>query len=68
MEQWQIALRRQFAQKQNFRLKYISDEPIFSEFTFTNPETGGEYRVAVRGQRLGDNYCSCPDFAVSLSS
>ncbi|MDT8301575.1 MAG: DEAD/DEAH box helicase [Sedimentisphaerales bacterium] len=65
LEQWQIALRKQFAQKQNFRLKNIGNEPIFSEFTVTNPETGGEYRVAIRGQRIGDNYCSCPDFAVN---
>ena len=65
LEQWQIALRKQFAQKQNFRLKNIGDEPIFSEFIVTNPQTGGEYRVAIRGQRIGDNYCSCPDFAVN---
>ena len=65
LEQWQIALRKQFAQKQNFRLKNIGDEPIFSEFTVINPETGGEYRIAIRGQRIGDNYCSCPDFAVN---
>ncbi len=65
LEQWQIALRKQFAQKQNFRLKNMGDEPIFSEFTVTNPETGGEYRVAIRGQRIGDNYCSCPDFAIN---
>jgi len=65
LEQWQIALRKQFAQKQNFRLKNIGGEPIFSEFIVTNPETGGEYRVAIRGQKIGDNYCSCPDFAVN---
>ncbi|MBN1806751.1 MAG: DEAD/DEAH box helicase [Sedimentisphaerales bacterium] len=65
LEQWQIALRKQFAQKQNFRLKNIGDKPIFSEFCVTNPQTGGEYRVAIRGQRIGDNYCSCPDFAVN---
>jgi len=65
LEQWQIALRKQFAQKQIFRLKNVGDEPIFSEFTVTNPETGGKYRVAIRGQRIGDNYCSCPDFAVN---
>jgi len=65
LEQWQIALRKQFAQKQNFRLKNIGDEPIFSEFTVTNPQTDGEYRIAIRGQRIGDNYCSCPDFAVN---
>jgi len=65
LEQWQIALRRQFAQKQNFRLKNVGSEPVFSEFTVTNPQTKGEYRVAIRGQGLGDNYCSCPDFAVN---
>jgi superfamily II DNA or RNA helicase len=65
LEQWQIALRKQFAQKQNFRLINIGNEPIFSEFAVTNPQTGGEYRVAIRGQRIGDNYCSCPDFAVN---
>ena len=65
LEQWQIALRKQFSEKQNFRLKNIGDEPIFSEFIVTNPQTGGEYRVAIRGQRIGNNYCSCPDFAVN---
>ena len=65
LEQWQIALRKQFAQKQNFRLRNIGDEPIFSEFMVTNPQTGSEYRVAIRGQRIGDNYCSCPDFAIN---
>ncbi|OHB63470.1 MAG: hypothetical protein A2Y77_00820 [Planctomycetes bacterium RBG_13_62_9] len=65
LEQWQIALRRQFAEKQHFRLTNIGDEPIFSEFLVKNPQTGGEYRVAIRGQGLGDNYCSCRDFAVN---
>ena len=65
LEQWQIALRKQFAEKQNFRLKNIGDEPVFSEFIVTNPQTDREYRVAIRGERIGDNYCSCPDFAVN---
>ena len=65
LEQWQIALRKQFAPKQNFRLTNVGEEPVFSEFTVANPQTGGEYRVAIRGLGLGDNYCSCPDFAVN---
>ncbi|MCX5644978.1 MAG: DEAD/DEAH box helicase [Phycisphaerae bacterium] len=65
LEQWQIALRKQFARKQSFRLTNVGDEPVFSEFTVANPQTGGEYRVAIRGLGLGDNYCSCPDFAVN---
>jgi superfamily II DNA or RNA helicase len=65
LEQWQIALRKQFAQMQRFRVRNIGAEPVFSEFAVTNPETGGEYRVAIRGDGIGDNYCSCPDFAVN---
>ena len=65
LEAWQVALRRQFAQEQKFRVKNIGAEPIFSEFHVTNPQTGKTYRVAIRGERLGDNYCSCPDFATN---
>jgi hypothetical protein len=65
LEAWQIALRRQFAQEQKFRVKNIGAEPIFSEFHVTNPASGKAYRVAIRGERLGDNYCSCPDFATN---
>ena len=66
LQQWQIALRKQFSSKQNLRLKNIGNEPVFSEFTVTNPQTKREYRVAIRGQNCGDNYCSCPDFSVNM--
>ena len=65
LETWQIALRRDFGRAQRFRLENLSTEPIFSEFTVTNPTTQGSYRVAIRGHNPGDNYCSCPDFAVN---
>ncbi len=65
LEQWQIALRRQIAEKQSFTFKNIGDEPFFSEYRVTNPETQNQYRVAIRGTDLGDNFCSCPDFAVN---
>jgi len=65
LEQWQVALRKQFAQKQDLRVTNVGDEPIFSEFRVVNPQTDGQYRVAIRGEGLGDNYCSCPDFAVN---
>ena len=38
LEQWQVALRKQFGAEQNFKLKNTGDEPIFSEFEVTNPE------------------------------
>jgi len=65
LDEWQVALRREFGREQNFRLKNVGDDPIFSEFEVTNPETGRTYRVAIRGAGLGENFCSCPDFAVN---
>ena len=65
LEQWQVLLRRQFGQAQNFKLKNIGQHPIFSEFIVTNPTTERSYRVAIRSERLGDNFCSCPDFSVN---
>lgn len=40
-------------------------QPIFSDFSITNPASGRTYRVAIRGDRPGDNYCSCPDFRIN---
>ncbi len=65
LEAWQTALRRDFGRAQRFLLQNTGAEPVFSEFTVTNPQTKGAYRVAIRGRNPGDNYCSCPDFAVN---
>jgi superfamily II DNA or RNA helicase len=65
LEQWQIALRREFGRQQNFRLKNVGGEAVFSEFDVTNPQTRRTYRVAIRGEGLGENYCSCPDFTTN---
>ncbi len=65
LEDWQVALRRDFGRAQRFRLKNLGDEPVFSEFEVANPETKRAYRVAIRGAALGENYCSCPDYAVN---
>jgi superfamily II DNA or RNA helicase len=62
LEQWQIALRRQYGREQKFDLRNRGTDPVFSDFEITNPASGGVYRVAIRGQELGDNFCSCPDF------
>jgi len=65
LDAWQVALRKQYAGESSFKLKNIGAEPIFSEFEVTNPETRRTYRVAIRGEGLGVNYCSCPDYAVN---
>jgi superfamily II DNA or RNA helicase len=65
LDEWQVALRRQFAGEQKFRVKNLGSDPLFSEFEVTNPASGGTYRVAIRGSALGENYCSCPDYSVN---
>ncbi|MCX7048804.1 MAG: DEAD/DEAH box helicase [Candidatus Sumerlaeota bacterium] len=65
LEQWQTALRHEFGREQQFNLKNIGSEPVFSEYVVTNPETKMDYRVAIRGRAPGMNYCSCRDYAVN---
>ncbi|HEY3324019.1 MAG TPA: DEAD/DEAH box helicase [Planctomycetota bacterium] len=65
LEEWQVALRREFGRDQKFRLKNTGDHPLFSEFQLFNPATERTYRVVIRSNRLGDNFCSCPDFSVN---
>jgi superfamily II DNA or RNA helicase len=65
LQQWQVALRKEFGGTQNFRLKNTGEEPVFSEYSVFNPQTKRQYRVAIRGENCGDNFCSCPDFAVN---
>jgi SNF2 family DNA or RNA helicase len=45
-----------------FELENIGVESIFSEFRINNPQSKSSYRVAIRGLRPGDNFCSCPDY------
>jgi superfamily II DNA or RNA helicase len=65
VQDWQTQLRRQFGREQAFSLENLGREPIFSEFAVWNPQSGGRYRVIVRGNGLGENYCACPDFATN---
>lgn len=63
--EWQRALRRQFGREQAFLLDNLGSEPVFSEFRVGNPQSKSRYRVAIRGQQAGDNYCGCPDYATN---
>ncbi|MFQ5491049.1 MAG: DEAD/DEAH box helicase [Phycisphaerae bacterium] len=63
--EWQTELRRQFGREQPLRIRNLGADPVFSEFAVTNPETQRTYRVVIRGQKPGVNYCSCPDYAVN---
>lgn len=65
VEDWQAALRQEFGREQSFKVKNLGGEPVYSEFAVTNPESGRTYRVGIRGEDRGVNFCSCPDFAVN---
>ena len=65
LEQWQVALRKQFALEQNFDVENIGNHPVFSDFNVHNNKSNRTYKVAIRDERKGLNFCSCPDFKVS---
>jgi superfamily II DNA or RNA helicase len=65
LEEWQRLLRKQFGEQQPFVLENTGNHPVFSDFSLTNPQSGRTYRIAIRGDRPGDNFCSCPDFRIN---
>ncbi len=64
-EEWQRTLRQQFGKEQHFGLENLGTEAVFSDFAVTNPASKRRYRVAIRGEGLGENFCACPDFATN---
>ncbi len=65
LHQWQTELRRQFAREAPLEVRNLGGEPVFSEFAVTNPASQRTYRVAIRGEGPGINFCACPDYAVN---
>src|SRR5438067_10763057 len=57
-----IDIRRQRARAGHFRIENLGKNRVFSDYRVTNPESGGQYEVHVRGFEVGDNACTCPDF------
>lgn len=66
MEQWQIALRKQFAEKSVFCIEPFDKSQRHSgDYRVSNPQSKHIYKVAFRGIDSEWNYCSCPDFKTS---
>lgn len=61
-KEWQIALRRQFVDKMNYSVLNTGDHAIFSDFNVQNNDTNKSYRVAIRSEDIGTNFCTCLDF------
>jgi SNF2 family DNA or RNA helicase len=58
----QIDIRRQRAKAAKFQIENLGKKRVFSDYRVTNPESGGQYTVSVKGFDVGDNGCTCPDF------
>ena len=65
VDEWQAALRKQFAAEQDFEIKNIGDHPVFSDFEVFNPASEKIYKVSIRDNKQSHNFCSCPDFKVN---
>lgn len=65
LEQWQIALRRQAAQKERFTIRELNDKAFPGYYEVYNTVSHNEYRVVYRGKESPWNYCSCMDFKTS---
>lgn len=58
----QIDLRRQRARAARLVIRNLTKKKVYSDYEVTNPDSGGQYTVTVRGFDVGDNVCTCPDF------
>jgi hypothetical protein len=57
-----ISDRKERAQKEKMRLASVSPHDLWTDYVVTNQVSGKSYRIALRGWKPGESYCSCPDF------
>lgn len=60
IEEWQVALRRQYARESSFIVEHTDNNRIWGDYSVKSGNN--RYRVAFRGVRSEGNYCSCLDF------
>ncbi len=65
LEEWQVALRQQQAEKEVFSISQVDEEYCPGEYRVGNAMTRNEYKVVYRGKNSMWNYCSCMDFKTS---
>lgn len=74
LEMWQMNLRRQFGEEQDFQVTNTGAEPFFSEYQVWNPSSRNAYQVEIRAALPKNglvpsntlfsvgNTCNCQDF------
>ncbi len=50
------------ARTERMHLTSMSKNELWTDYTVINHASGKSYRVALRGWKEGESYCSCPDF------
>ena len=65
LQEWQIALRKQVIQQENFAIEAVDDQLLPGEYSVRNHKTRQTYKVVYRGADSPWNYCSCMDFKTS---
>ncbi|MFO7655820.1 MAG: DEAD/DEAH box helicase [Bacteroidales bacterium] len=66
LEEWQYALRRQYASRHYFKIEHIGSHQVFSDYKVYNPETKNHYKVSIRSSDTSMNFCECNDFKTNL--
>ena len=54
--------RAERARSEKFRIHSSDSKTPWTDYTITSALSGKSYRVALRGDKRGDSFCSCPDF------
>jgi SNF2 family DNA or RNA helicase len=62
VEEWQYALRKQFAENHPFKIEGKGKSNVFTDYEVYNPETKSSYKVALRSKDNSANFCECNDF------
>ncbi len=65
LEEWQVMLRMQQAQREGFEVECVSERDYPGEYRVCNPKSGRVYKVVFRGPKSPWNYCDCMDFKTS---
>lgn len=54
--------RMEKARTEKMNLKSMNKKELWADYIVTNNSSGKSYRIALRGWKRGESYCSCPDY------
>ncbi len=66
LQQRMLADRQKRADEERMTVRSTNTERPWTDYIVTSEATGRTYRVALRGSKEGDSYCSCPDFRTNM--